>query len=100
MGLYRFNAGLTNLVFSTDVLEEGIDVPRCNIVVRFDPIKTMCSFIQSKGRARDQAAIFHVIDVDNEFSTRQYTYLEMEKLLKTVWKILILVLGSLTDVTF
>jgi endoribonuclease Dicer len=73
-------------VFSTDVLEEGIDVPRCNIVVRFDPIKTMCSFIQSKGRARDQSAIFHVIDADGEFSQRHYNYLEMEKLLKTVRK--------------
>lgn len=85
--LCRFNAGLTNLVFSTDVLEEGIDVPRCNIVVRFDPIMTMCSFIQSKGRARDQSAIFHVIDVDREFSAKQYNYLEMEKLLKTVQQI-------------
>ncbi|XP_059487782.1 endoribonuclease Dicer-like [Neocloeon triangulifer] len=80
----RFNAGYTNLVFSTDVLEEGIDVPRCNIVVRFDPIKTMCSFIQSKGRARDLDATFYVLDVDGEFQKRVQTYFEMEKSLKQV----------------
>lgn len=41
-----------NIVVATSILEEGLDVPNCNLVVRFDPSATVSSFIQSRGRAR------------------------------------------------
>lgn len=45
------SAGL-NLLVSTSVVEEGVDVPRCNLVVRFDFPQNFRSYVQSKGRAR------------------------------------------------
>ena len=38
-----------NLLVATRVLEEGVDVRACNLVIRFDPVKTFCDFVQSKG---------------------------------------------------
>jgi endoribonuclease Dicer len=47
------------LLIATSVLEEGIDVPSCNLVVRFDRITTFTSFVQSMGRARKRNAQFY-----------------------------------------
>lgn len=50
--LDSFRSGKVNLLFTTDVLEEGIHVPNCSCVIRFDLPTTVCSYIQSRGRSR------------------------------------------------
>lgn len=47
-----------NVIIATSMLEEGLDVQACNLVIRFDPAPTVCSFIQSRGRARMQSSDF------------------------------------------
>lgn len=47
-------------MFSTDVIEEGIHVPECSCIVRFDLPKTVKSYIQSRGRARKEESL-HII---------------------------------------
>ncbi|XP_026440926.1 endoribonuclease Dicer homolog 3a-like [Papaver somniferum] len=50
--LDAFRSGKINLLFTTDVAEEGLHIPNCSRVVRFDLPKTVRSYVQSRGRAR------------------------------------------------
>eukprot|EP00850_Spirogloea_muscicola_P002335 SM000009S23464 [mRNA] locus=s9:79580:90948:- [translate_table: standard] len=47
-----FRKGEIDLLVSTDVSEEGVDIAACQAVVRFDLPKTVRGQIQSRGRAR------------------------------------------------
>lgn len=50
-----------NLLIATDVVEEGIDVPKCSTVIRFDITKTVRSNVQSRGRARQTNSKFIIM---------------------------------------
>ncbi|CAN1351379.1 Endoribonuclease Dicer homolog 3a [Linum perenne] len=56
--LEAFRSGKVNLLFATDVVEEGIHVPKCSCVIRFDLPKTVRSYVQSRGRARQHNSMF------------------------------------------
>ncbi|CAD6994431.1 unnamed protein product [Ceratitis capitata] len=58
--LKRFRMHDCNVLIGTSVLEEGIDLPKCNLVVRWDAPTTYRSYVQCKGRAR-AAPAYHVI---------------------------------------
>ena len=44
---------------------QGVDVEACSFVISFDAIKTVKSYIQMKGRARQKNAKFFVFADDN-----------------------------------
>lgn len=46
--LRKFRLQDLNLLVSTTVLEDGIDVPKCNLIVKFDPPRSYKSYSQSK----------------------------------------------------
>ncbi|KAI1386540.1 uncharacterized protein F4822DRAFT_444911 [Hypoxylon trugodes] len=65
--MHRFRNRDLNCIFATSVGEEGIDIPDCNIIIRFDPCKTMIQYIQSRGRARRKdSKFFHMIERSNQ----------------------------------
>jgi len=47
----------TNVLMATSVVEEGIDVEACSFIASFDGLKTVKSYIQMKGRARQKDAV-------------------------------------------
>lgn len=50
--LDKFKRNEIDLIIATSVLEEGIDVQECNLVICFDAPDTFRSHVQTKGRAR------------------------------------------------
>ncbi|KAK1295253.1 hypothetical protein QJS10_CPA16g00711 [Acorus calamus] len=76
----KYTAGiiLVNIIVATQILEEGLDVQGCNLVIRFDPSTSVCSFIQSRGRARMQGSDYILIVKSGDSSTlsRVMNYLE------------------------
>ncbi|KAL4597279.1 hypothetical protein ACB092_12G222500 [Castanea dentata] len=59
--LESFHSGKVNLLLTTDVVEEGIHVPDCSCVIRFDMPKTVRSYVQSRGRARQNDSLFVIM---------------------------------------
>ncbi|XP_073981487.1 endoribonuclease Dcr-2 isoform X2 [Rhodnius prolixus] len=56
--LRKFNCKEVNVLFASNVIEEGIDIRLCNYVIKLDLPQTFRSYIQSKGRARNKNSIF------------------------------------------
>lgn len=50
----KFIKNETNCIACTNVLEEGVDLQMCNLVIMYDLPDTFRSYKQSRGRARDQ----------------------------------------------
>ena len=50
--LLKFRKGEVNCLIATSIAEEGLDIPDCNLILRFDLYDTVIQYIQSRGRAR------------------------------------------------
>ena len=62
----KFRQGKLNCMFATSVAEEGLDIPQCNLVVRFDLYRTMIAYVQSRGRARHRNSKYlHMLENGN-----------------------------------
>lgn len=61
-----FKKGILNCIFATSVAEEGLDIPACNLIIRFDICNTMIQYIQSRGRARQEESTYvHLLEQGN-----------------------------------
>lgn len=83
----RFLKNKTNLIVASSVLEEGIDLQMCNLVLSYDAPETFRSYVQSKGRARMANSTYAIMVLNSqinalEISLREYE--QIDRILKDV----------------
>lgn len=81
----RFHRKELNLIVATTVLEEGIDLQSCNLVMSFDAPQTYRSYAQSKGRARMATSKYAIMVLNtkaNELSAQLTEYGLIDYMLK------------------
>ncbi|XP_026819706.1 endoribonuclease Dicer-like [Rhopalosiphum maidis] len=81
----KFNDNTINVLVSTEVFEDGVNIKTCNFIIRFDSPKTFFSYIQSKGKACSSESTF-IIMVQNSlnFKNTQSEYMQIEEEIKNV----------------
>lgn len=86
--LKSFREGETNCIIATDVVDEGVDIPECTLIVRFDLVMDFRSYIQSKGRARHSRSQYTML-VPNGDQTFEARYVQFQKTEKYLQQLLI-----------
>jgi ERCC4-related helicase len=85
--LIKFRKKEVNVIVTTSVLEEGIDLQMCNLVIMFDHPTTFRAYVQSKGRARVRDSMYIVLVTDDEadrFVSQRDKFDELDLTLKKI----------------
>jgi endoribonuclease Dicer len=82
--IIKFKKGELNCLFATSVAEEGLDIPDCNVVIRYDLNHTLIQYIQSRGRARQEASVYiHLAEKGNvDHYKKLYENIQSEEILR------------------
>ncbi|XP_053406754.1 ATP-dependent RNA helicase DHX58-like isoform X2 [Mercenaria mercenaria] len=56
-----FKGGRHKIIIATSVAEEGLDITKCNLVIRYEHVTNEIVRLQSRGRARQQDSRYYVL---------------------------------------
>ena len=72
-----------NLLVATSVAEEGLDVPACNLVIRFQHVSNEIAKVQTRGRARaSDAEGFTILSSDSRKRYQEMVNEELEEVVE------------------
>ncbi|XP_059057480.1 endoribonuclease Dicer [Achroia grisella] len=87
--LLKFSKNELNCIISTSVIEEGVDVPQCSLIVRYDQPLEYRSYIQSKGRARCSESNYIILVNDANKEKFQAQYRNFQKIEQHIQGVLV-----------
>jgi len=70
----KFQEGKFNLLVATDIAQEGLDIPECNYVIRYEFVSNEIGTVQSRGRARAEKGQTFLITVKGNFKVSIFFY--------------------------
>ena len=85
----KSNPDYRNLLVATDVAQEGLDMPKCNFVIRYNFVSNEIGSVQARGRARaPNSECYLIVDRDSKIEQRERNNLEKEyKMMEALEKI-------------
>jgi ERCC4-related helicase len=83
--LEEFRAGALNVILATSVLEEGIDVYSCHLVICFERPKNLKSFVQRRGRARKQESKYVIFVPESGGGRPPESWQSLEEAMKAAY---------------
>ncbi|XP_057660796.1 endoribonuclease Dicer [Diorhabda carinulata] len=73
-----------NVLVASNVLEEGVDIPKCTLVIKYDHPEDYRSYVQSKGRARHMKSLYYMMVCEEDrgkFIQRYNEFRQVEEIL-------------------
>jgi ERCC4-related helicase len=74
--------GDTNLLVATSILEEGVDIPKCNLVIRYQRVSNDIATVQVEGRARAENSTVVTIVSSQAKKDQEYCNQQRVKLIE------------------
>ncbi|KAL2849896.1 hypothetical protein BJY01DRAFT_245694 [Aspergillus pseudoustus] len=81
-----FRGGRKNLIVATDVLEEGIDVSACSVVVCYNRPPNLKSFLQRRGRARRQHSTYAILLSTDDDNSHLHKWHDLERVMEEAYQ--------------
>lgn len=79
-------SGKINLIIATSVLEEGIDISACHVVICFDEMLHLRAFIQRRGRARREDSKFVIFQREDNDDEKMKKWTALEETMKRMYE--------------
>lgn len=76
----RFRRNELNMIVASSVLEEGVDLQMCNLVICVDAPLSFRSYVQSKGRARMSTSNYVIMTSMGDYSKLTINLAEYQKI--------------------
>ncbi|XP_077999952.1 ATP-dependent RNA helicase DHX58-like [Glandiceps talaboti] len=76
-----------NLLVATDIAQEGLDIPTCNFVIKYNFVSNEIGAVQARGRARaEESVCYLIVQEGSKNEQREIQNQEKEKLMKKALK--------------
>ncbi|XP_071959225.1 ATP-dependent RNA helicase DHX58-like [Antedon mediterranea] len=70
--LKRFKDEKINILVATDIAQEGLDMPACNVVIRYNFVSNEIGTVQSRGRARASGKCYLIVERGSRNEKHEY----------------------------